>query len=259
MIAMKTISGHYGSVFSLDHNNRYFIPNNCNPERLDRNYYPVIAGGELPFELPDLRFTNEMWKKYSQLQDIYWRNRALAKEEEYEKLRRILRKLYQRDSARLIEDGGIVGLALGLLFLPLLIANDIAIEIEYDKAMEAWETFNNEQFVRDMMFIANKNSLRDALRSYDLQAGTNNLRVMDNVVKDMARLAGDLVNASDRYVIPPATKPRFATLEEIYDKLYEPAFRAFQEKQRPCRRYDGKYLQYIREQERNPKECPKQE
>lgn len=98
--------------------------------------------------------------------------------------------------------------------------------------------------------MADKNSLRDALRSYDLQAGTNKLRILDNTVKDMAYLARDLANSIDQYVLPPVEKPRFATLEEIYDKLYDPAFQAFQAKQRPCRRYDGTYLEYIREQER---------
>ena len=259
MITMKTISGHYGSIFSLDHNNRSFIPNNCVLERLPRNYYPVLAGGEVPFALLDLRFEDEMWAEYHRLLEVYWKDRAKVKAEEYELLIRRLRELQQYRPYWRLDDAGVFGLAIGLLFLPLIIANEFAYERRYDEAIEAWETFNDEQFVRDMMLIANQNSLRDALRSYDLQAGTNNLRMMDNVIKDMARLAGDLANASDRYVIPPATKPWFATLEEIYDKLYEPSFQAFQEKQRPCRRYDGAYLQYIREQERNPKECPKQE
>ena len=83
---MKTISGHYGSVFSLDHNNRNFIPNNCNLERLDRNYYPVIAGGDIPFALPDLRFEDEMWAEYHRLLEVYWKDRVKVKAEEYEHL-----------------------------------------------------------------------------------------------------------------------------------------------------------------------------
>ena len=137
-----------------------------------------------------------------------------------------------------------------ICLLPLIIANEITYERRYDEAIEVWEYFRQEQFARDMMFLVQKNSLWDALRSYDLQSGTNKLRMLDNTVKDMARLAGNLVNASDKIVIPPAGKLRFATLEEIYDKLYESSFRAFQDKQRPCRRYEGTYLQYIREQER---------
>ena len=250
MITMKTISGHYGAAFHLDHNNRTFLPNNCVLERLPRNYYPVAAGGEVPFTLPDLRFEDEMWAEYHRLLDVYWKDRAKVKAEEYECLTRRLRELQQYRPYWYIDDAGIFGLAIGLLFLPLIIANEIAYKRRYDEAIEAWETFNNEQFVRDMMFIADKNSLREALRSYDQQAGTNKLRMLDKTVKDMAYLAGDLANSVDQYVFPPVEKPRFATLEEIYDKLYDPAFQAFQAKQRPCRRYEGTYLQYIREQER---------
>ena len=41
---------------------------------------------------------------------------------------------------------------------------------------------------------------------------------------------------------------RFATIEEIYNKVFEPSWREFQTKQRPCRRYNGTYLEWIREQ-----------
>ncbi len=41
---------------------------------------------------------------------------------------------------------------------------------------------------------------------------------------------------------------RFATIEEIYNKVFEPSWREFQAKQRPCRRYNGTYLEWIREQ-----------
>lgn len=250
MFKMKTISGHYGHVFHLDHNNRTIIPNNCVQERLLRNYYPVIAGGEVPFALPDLRFEDEMWAEYYRLLDVYWKEREKVKAEEYDRLMRRLRALQRYRPYWRVEHGGVVGITICLLFIPLMIATEIAYERKRDEAIEAWETFNNEQFIRDMMFIADKNSLRDALRSYDLQEGTNALHMMDATVKDMARLAEDLVNASDKYVIPSIAKPRFATLEEIYDKLYDPAFQVFQAKQRPCRRYDGTYLEYIREQER---------
>lgn len=250
MIKAKTISGHYGSVYNLDHNNRSFIPNNCITERLVRNYYPVIAGGIVPFELPDMRFTDEMWDEYHRLLTAYWQDRALAKAEEYERLKRRLHELQQYRPYWQLDDCGMLGLAIGMLFLPLIIANEIATERQYDEAIDAWECFQKEQFIRDMSFIAQKNSLRDALRSYDLQAGTDTLRRMDTAVKEMAVLAGDLTNASDDYVIAVNTEPRFATLEEIYDMIYNPAFQEFQAKQRPCRRYEGTYLEYIREQER---------
>ena len=67
MIKMKTISGHYGSVYNLDHNNRLFVPNNCVTERLNRNYYPVTSGGEVPFNLPNMRFEAEMWDEYESI------------------------------------------------------------------------------------------------------------------------------------------------------------------------------------------------
>jgi len=250
MYKMKTISGHYGSVYNLDHNNRTFTPNNCVQNRLSRNYYPVVSGGEIPFAFPDMRFTDEMWSEYHRLVTAYWQDRERIKEEEYELLIRRLRKLQQFRPYWCLEHGGVFGVTICLLFLPLMIATEIAYERRYDAAIEAWESFNNEQFVRDMVFMADKNSLRDALRNYDLQTGTDVLRRMDTTVEDMARLAEDFVIASDKYVFPMVTAPRFATIEEIYDKLYEPSFRAFQEKQRPCRRYEDTYLQYIREQER---------
>ena len=251
MIKMKTISGHYGSVFHLGHNNRSFIPNNCVEDRLNRNYYPIMTGGAVLFALPDLRFDDEMWAEYHRLIEVYWKDRAKVKAQEYERLMRRLRELQQYRPYWCMDDAGVFGLAIGLIFLPFIIANEISYDRQRDEVIEAWEAFNNEQFVRDMMFMADKNSLRDALRNYDIQAGTNNLRLLDSTVKNMACLAGELVNASDRYILPSVTQPQFATLEEIYDKLYEPAFRDFQEKQRPCRRYEGTYLEYIREQARN--------
>lgn len=250
MIKVKTISGHYGSVYNLDHNNRTFIPNNCVQDRLERNYYPVVAGGEIPFALPDIRFTDEMWAEYHRLIAAFWRDREKIKAEEYELLMQRLRELQQHRPYWRLSHGGVLGITICLLFLPLMFAAEAAYEHRRDELIDAWESFNNEQFVRDMMFIAEKNSLRNALRSYDLQEGTKMLNMLDSTVKDMANLAGDLINASSKYVMPSTEKTKYATLEEIYAKLYEPSFRAFQDNQRPCRRYDGTYLAYIREQER---------
>jgi len=115
MIKAKTISGHYGSVYNLDHNNRAFIPNNCITERLIRNYYPVIAGGIVPFELPDMRFTDEMWDEYHRLLTAYWQDRALAKAEEYERLKQRLYKLQQYRPYWQLDDCGRLGLAIGML------------------------------------------------------------------------------------------------------------------------------------------------
>ena len=135
---MKTISGHYGSVFHLDHNNRSFIPNNCTQERLPRNYYLIIAGGEVSFTLPDLRFDDELWAEYRRLLAVFWRDREQVKAEEYELLMRRLRELQQYRPYWNVEDTGIFGLAIGLLFLPLIIANEIAYELRYNEAIEAY-------------------------------------------------------------------------------------------------------------------------
>ena len=192
MFKMKTISGHYGPVFHLDHNNRTFIPNNCVQERLLRNYYPVLAGGEVPFALPDLRFDDELWAEYHRLVAVYWHDREQVKVEEYERLMRRLREFQRYRPYWRLDHGGVLGIAICLIFLPLMIVTEIAHEQRRDEAIEAWESFNNDQFVRDMMFLADRNSLRDALQSYDLQKGTNMLRMMDATVKDMASLARDL-------------------------------------------------------------------
>lgn len=246
----KTISGHYDTVFDLAHNNRCFIPANCVKERLGRNYYLVMMGSEVPFDLPEMRFTNDMWKEYKRLVSAYWQDRSMAQKEEYEKLQRELRRLRQYRPYWLLSHGGLLGMTIGLLFLPLMIANDIAQTREFNQAIAAWETFKCDQFLRDLEFSAQKSALREALHNYDLQTGADMLRIMDSTVKDMAYLAGDLVNASDKLAFNSLEIPRFASIEGIYDKLYDPAFQSFQEKQRPSRRYNGSYLQFIRDQER---------
>ena len=116
MIKMKTISGHYGSVYNLEHNNRVFIPSNCITERLPRNHYLVMAGVDVPFDLPDLRFTDEMWLEYRRLVAAYWQDRALMNAEEYERLRRKLRELQQYRPYWRMDDCGVLGLAIGLIF-----------------------------------------------------------------------------------------------------------------------------------------------
>jgi len=39
----------------------------------------------------------------------------------------------------------------------------------------------------------------------------------------------------------------YATIDEIYGKLFEPEWREFQARQRPSRRFEGSYLEYIRD------------
>ena len=113
----KTISGHYDTVYSLEQNNRKFIPQNVDYRRTSRNYNCIAAGQETYMDLEDPRYLPEFWARYRELTQLYWEERSIA-----------------------------------------------------------------------------------------------------------------------------------TTLEEIYGKLYEPSFRAFQDKQRPCRRYNGTYLQKIREE-----------
>lgn len=67
-------------------------------------------------------------------------------------------------------------------------------------------------------------------------------------MKETDSCADDYLAIAKELSVDPKPMPRFATLEEIYDKLYEPSFREFQNKQRPCRRYNGTCLQKIREE-----------
>lgn len=243
----KTISGHYGQSFSLEHNNRDFIPDNVDITRIPWNYDCVVAGKEVPYELRDFKFLHDYWKKYKELDAIYWSDRKLANQLEYKNYQRELRMFEEHRPYWLFDGCGLVGVMLGLLFLPLIIASDIYWHERFAKAKETWEEFKWEQHIRDLEYLAQKHALRDALRIYDMQTGTDLLNCMDGLVKDMAMMAGDIVNGSEKYVPFVEKPPRFATIDEVYAKLFEPAFREFQEKQRPCRRYEGTYLEWIRE------------
>ena len=63
----------------------------------------------------------------------------------------------------------------------------------------------------------------------------------------MAVCANDYTRIKPDTDLTASPEHRFATIDEIYVKLYEPSFREFQARQRPCRRYNGTYLEYIRE------------
>lgn len=138
-----------------------------------------------------------------------------------------------------------------ILCLPLLIAYGVKLELDYNEEMRKIENemkdFEVELFIEDMTMKAYKNSIRMGLRDYDRERGTRYLEQMDRVVSKMAELANDMENRELRYEMNHDQRSRFATIDEIYDKLYEPAFREFQDRQRPCRRYEGTYLEYIRE------------
>ena len=116
----------------------------------------------------------------------------------------------------------------------------------------ALETANTQAEIRNLTsrqvakrlefqtFMHRKDSLRNALRRYDRQYATHLLEQMDSLVLRAETSARELWN--------PAT--RFATIEEIYGKVFEPGFQAFQQKQRKCRRQHCTYLEYIRQNQK---------
>lgn len=111
-----------------------------------------------------------------------------------------------------------------------------------------WEEYKEQQWLQDMDFRAMQANLRGTLLARDRANGTQYLHELDTIVMEMASSANDYLVTARELSFDPKPMPRYATLEEIYDKLYEPSFRAFQDKQRPCRRYNGTYLQKIREE-----------
>lgn len=243
----KTISGHYDTVYSLDHNNRKFIPQNVDYSRMPRNYKCIAAGTEVYLDLEDPRCLAEFWTRYRELTELYWKDRAILKAREYEQYKERMRYLRQL-SYRLRqcpEDGA--GLIVFLLCLPLIVTSGILLSQQRQQLQEELDAIKEQQWLRDMEFQATKLSFRKALQEYDQIGGTRYLHHLDTVVKEMASCADDYLTTAQELSFTPKPLPRYATLEEIYDKLYEPSFCAFQEKQRPCRRYNGTYLEKIRE------------
>lgn len=57
----KTISGHYDSVYSVEHNNRTIISKNVDVSRSESNYYCVSAGKPVLLAPSDPQFLNEFW------------------------------------------------------------------------------------------------------------------------------------------------------------------------------------------------------
>ena len=126
--------------------------------------------------------------------------------------------------------------------LPLLIPCGIYLSHAQKQTVEEWKAWNHEQWLKDMTFRAAKLSIREALSQEDLASGSHYLQIMDKTVSDLGKLASEKASQ-----VQPMTSLRFATLEEIYSKLYEPAFQTFQQRQRPCRRFNGTYLEQIRQ------------
>lgn len=243
----KTISGHYDSAFSLEHNNRTFTPKNVDPSRSHWNYYCVSAGESAYLEFEDPRYVQEFWKRYKEMNALYWSNRALADALEYERFREHMRSL--RKWQRIIDFYPMneVEEFFYMLLFPLIFVVEIALTIEEVLTKAEYYNYKCErklqiQNYKDMSWCA-----REYLADHDKNMGTAYLNAMDYLVKEAAYSAQNLVVASQSMSFEPYKMERFANIEEIYNKVYEPSFRTFQDKQRPCRRYEGTYLEYIRE------------
>lgn len=242
----KTISGHYDTVYSLDHNNRKFIPQNVEFSRTIRNYNCIMAGAETHLDLNNPRCLSEFWLRYRDLTDLYWKNRATIRRNEYEKYKENVR-YFRQLSYRLChcpEDP--VGLFVFLLCLPLIIPCEIYLNGKMRQLKDDWEEYVEQQWLLDMDFRATQANLRGALLEKDRANGTQYLDELDTIAKEMAASANDYQAIARNLSLELEPMPRFASIEEIYDKLFEPSFREYQERQRPCRRYNGTYLEKIR-------------
>ena len=241
----KTISAHYGSQFSLDHDNREFIPKNADPGRVMNNLYLIAAGHVIPpgFRVP--MSMSALWERYRDLCDVYWTEDREIYDEIESLTRNIIDLLYEhkRDMRELRDNP--IGALLELLFLPFVILDEIITDHEIEKAKEELQEFRSYHKEKKKEFNDKRIAVRDALRDFDRARGTKLLEEMDYYVChgcSLFLLQQD-VDAMNR------ENHRFATIEEIYAHLYEPAFQAFQKKQRPCRRYNGTYLEQIRERQ----------
>lgn len=243
----KTISGHYGCTFSLAHNNRDFIPNNVDPNRIQWNYNVVVAGGPVFTDSRVPLSVSDYWSRYRALSEIYFSDRAVAYTLSLEKYREQLRLIRQFNNSQLALCDTFLGSMLYLLLLPLELGINIYLQTECLNAMDEWELFKANQRLRDHRFDVQRSSFRDALRNYDLSNGTQYLGFIDESVKQIASIAQDHANMATVVTRPESPVRRFASAEDIFGKLYEPSFRAFQSRQRPCRRFEGTYLEYILE------------
>lgn len=257
-MATKTISGHYDSAYSLEHNNRTIISQNVDTSRSYNNYYCVAAGQPVILDPVSPQFLCDFWTEYRKLADDYWEDRAVVRQIEYEQYRKTMRRL--RELAKVwckMPDDAVLAW-IWLLTLPLRIPCGIYLTCQQRQAKQEWESLKADIRIRDLCYQAQRTSLRQALREHDKARGTTLLQSLDRTVKEMSQYA---YGYTGQLVVNHPT-PRFATIEEIYDKVFEPAFRDFQKKQRPCRRYEGTYLEQIREKQHisskkkkaNPKE-----
>lgn len=237
----KTISAHYDTVFSLAHNNRDFIPKNVDAQRIKNNLNLVMAGEIANEEYPEKRDLKTLWSGYRTVSDLYWREYSFENREinrrilEIQKELRWFRWWLWKES---YTDNLFLS-CLRVLFLPITIAITVAAELEVEESIRNLELDREWLYVSKLEFSMKQKSLRAALQDYDLLEGTRLLSRMDAVVWQSEILL-------DTWLREPL---RFATIEEIYNKVFEPGFRQFQARQRKCRRYEGTYLEQIRERQ----------
>ena len=135
----KTISGHYGTTYSLAHNNRDFLPDNVDMARLHNNYYAIAAGKELSEEIPQVKDLQTLWKDYREISALYWENYHIEREELQARIRRLREQYYRQRWELTGEPSSLLEALLELLFLPLTLAAQAALRLEYQKEMEALE------------------------------------------------------------------------------------------------------------------------
>ena len=71
----------HDSAFSLDHNNRDFIPSNVDIHRIPNNFNPVTAGNTIPHDFPAYKNVQELWDAYHTLSTTYWNEYHLEQQE----------------------------------------------------------------------------------------------------------------------------------------------------------------------------------
>lgn len=240
----KTISCHYGGTSSLAHNNRDFMPRNVDPLRSKNNNYRVAAGHEFVWDPGNPAYIREFWDCYRTISECYWTDRSIAQTlgwENYQKQMRALRRLCW--PGYYVPQSGVETM-ITLFLLPLLIPCGIYLSQQQRQVQAEWESFKDEQWLKDMEFRATKLSFRQAMRECDKLHGSKYLDRMDSLVTEMAQTA-----PTPEMELPDSKVKtyRYATVEEIYDKVFEPGFQVFQARQHPSRRYEGTYLQQVRE------------
>lgn len=249
----KTISGHYDSVYSLDHNNRRFIPKNVDLSRIENNYN-CIAAGEQAFPAGDYPVnTAEMWRQYRWVCNTYWEQREVYKASGMDQTREGLWELRRLYYSMLQLPHDPLAMLIKLLFLPVLIPCGIAVSALAKEAAKELENERFQQWARDQEFKLYRKEMRAALREYDVRQGTQMCQAIDELIASMPIFDIEGIPLepprSEEVFAKDYTQARFATIEEIYAKCFEPSFRRFQDKQRPCRRYEGTYLEQIREKQ----------